>query len=362
MFVPEGTGGLIQSTGLVFGGDGYLYVSDRNDPKVLRCDARTGALIDIFIPSGSGGLSWPSGMIFLSPALNVAVTAHIEPSDPRTLDDLECVTTLDNLGGYPELTWSYRWFENGEELTEGEEFDGVYYMVNGATLSHHFTSKNETFFCGARVTDGTSWLETFTEPVTILNTTPTAPVVRILPEHPTAFNGLAVWIVQESVDPDEEDYVAYLFEWFESSDGATWTRRPELSGYRDPFIPGEPEISSLYIQVGEYWRVDVTPIDLGLPGEAALSKAMSSASLLEVGTEGEKGTYSVFVLPDLDDDGDVDQDDLCVLLSVWHKSKMELGGDLRTLFFEDTEADSEQIGVLELLKLSQLGWYRSNED
>ena len=108
--------------------------------------------------------------------------------------------------------------------------------------------------------------------------------------------------------------------------------------------------------------MDVTPIELGLPGAAALSKAISSGSLLEVGAEGEKGTYSVFVLPDLDDDGDVDQDDLCVLVSIWHKSKRELSGDLQTIFFEGDEADSEQIGVLELFKLSQQGWYRSNKD
>jgi hypothetical protein len=55
------------------------------------------------------------------PPLNVDFSAYIVPDEPRTMNDLECVTQVNNLGGYSEYDLSYRWFRNNLEMTEGME-------------------------------------------------------------------------------------------------------------------------------------------------------------------------------------------------------------------------------------------------
>jgi DNA-binding beta-propeller fold protein YncE len=72
VFVPHGSGGLGSPTGLVFGPDGYLYVSDSgffgSPPVVLRFQGPAGptpgAFLGAFVPAGSGGQLQPFGLLF----------------------------------------------------------------------------------------------------------------------------------------------------------------------------------------------------------------------------------------------------------------------------------------------------------
>jgi uncharacterized protein (TIGR03118 family) len=85
-FVPAGSGGLDQaSVGLLFGPDGNIYVNSHLTNSVLRFDGFTGEPLPApgqsgadFIPAGSGGLMQPSGLLF-GPDGNLYVAAH-DPS------------------------------------------------------------------------------------------------------------------------------------------------------------------------------------------------------------------------------------------------------------------------------------------
>ena len=61
-FVPAGSGGLDNPTGMTFGPDGHLYVSSWNTDQVLRYDRTTGEFIDIFADGNS--LDNPWGITF----------------------------------------------------------------------------------------------------------------------------------------------------------------------------------------------------------------------------------------------------------------------------------------------------------
>jgi streptogramin lyase len=74
VFVPSGSGGLSNPTGLSFGPDCSLYVTSRDTHGgVLRYQGSTGAFVDAFVPSGSGGLDFPTSLVF-GPDGNLYVT------------------------------------------------------------------------------------------------------------------------------------------------------------------------------------------------------------------------------------------------------------------------------------------------
>jgi len=145
---------------------------------------------------GSPGLPEDGGYAYifdssqLFPQLDINLSAHIEPAFPGTLDDLECVTSIESKGNETGFSMTYRWFKNDSPLFEDLEVDGeVFSSVSGPILSHHFTQKHDALFCEARVTDGLASVEARSDPVTILNTLPTQPDVRILPLIPTPDDG-----------------------------------------------------------------------------------------------------------------------------------------------------------------------------
>jgi hypothetical protein len=67
-FVPQGSGGIYNPYGLVFGPDGNFYVavslSAPGGAKIARYNGMTGAYIDDFVPPGVGGIYYPEGLVF----------------------------------------------------------------------------------------------------------------------------------------------------------------------------------------------------------------------------------------------------------------------------------------------------------
>jgi hypothetical protein len=273
----------------------------------------------------------------------------VEPEIPTTLDDLYCSVTgsIDPEGG--PVLFTYSWYCNGELIT-GVNME----PMTGPSLSHVYTTKGDTVLCVVTPFDGIQAGPQGSDSVTIINSPPTAPAIRLLPEVPTPSDGLAVWIEQQSTDADG-DYIAYLFEWYDSSTGADWTLRPELSGNESPFVQGQPEISRNYTQAGDYWRVVVTPVEL--LGKTSGSEAQISGSDKQTTKVfGESASASILVLPDFQEDGGINSQDLVILMQVWQKRKGDLPSSLRPVFFEPRDSSDLRVGKEFLLKMAGGCW------
>ncbi len=71
-FVAPGSGGLSTPVGMVFGGDGLLYVGSSGNNRVLRFDASTGAYVDQFLAAPGHPISGPT-FLTIVPAPGVLV-------------------------------------------------------------------------------------------------------------------------------------------------------------------------------------------------------------------------------------------------------------------------------------------------
>jgi len=265
-----------------------------------------------------------------------------EPAEnPRQTGPSGCVDPE----GLP-VSYSFQWLIDGVEV----EYDG-FYPVTSPALSHEYTESNQVVECVVTPHTSKGDGEPGSAMVGILNSPPSQPVVRILPENPTPDDGLAVWIEEESTDADG-DTVVYLYEWFSSFDGSTWVRRPELSGTLNPFSPGVPEISALYTKAAQFWLVTVTPIEaLTVPKKK--SKGLTGPNPVM----GESDSHGIRVLPDLDDDDIVGVTDLHKLRSLLGKRKSELNPKDRDLFFDEQDPDEEIVDVQHLYGIAS-SWQR----
>jgi streptogramin lyase len=318
------------------GSDWVTIRAPTNTPTITRTPTLTSTPTQTYTPTGT---PTPTNALPSEP------TVEILPSSPISADDLLCVATGSTDPEGQPVVYRYAWYCNGT-LLAGEIT---------ASLSHELTRRGATYMCLVTPNDGIGDGPSAFDSVTVVNAPPTSPVVAILPEVPTPDDGLGIWIVEPSTDADD-DPVDYIFEWYESSNGSTWNRRPELSGSFNPpfYTRGVPEISDLYTQIAEFWKVEVTPVDLyDEPAKAAndekdLSEALSS---------GEKATYTTRILPDLDGDNLVGVPDLLFLKSVWGVKKADLQLEDRRLFFDSTDDPNAKVGLDHLLGIACGGWH-----
>ncbi|NUN95479.1 MAG: hypothetical protein HUU16_04845 [Candidatus Omnitrophica bacterium] len=280
-------------------------------------------------------------------------TVTLSPEAPFTLDNLLCAAAGSTDPEGASVTYEYKWYRDDVLITG----DGLN-SVTGPTLSHLYTSRGDAIRCTVRATDGVTFSTPTSDSVVILNTPPPRPEVRILPENPTPDDGLAVLLENpDPVDPDG-DVILPLFSWYQSVNASAWIRRPELSGSLFPnFYPGQPEISALYTQAAEYWRVDVTFVDF--ENELAAQAALHGKSLFDPEKDvSDTDTYVTFILPDIDGDNQVGASDLLLMRSFWLNTQSEIPIRYRPAFFEPSDSPEKRIGVENLLGLAGPGWHR----
>ena len=137
-----------------------------------------------------------------SPPFAPAVT--IAPDLPGTTDDLVCsITTPGSDPDGDEITYTYQWHKD-DEPQEG---------LTTSTLDSSHTTKNQIWKCVVTATDGTDVSAAASDEVTILNTTPTTPVVDVTPDFPVTTDDLVCSIISLSTDADEDDLV-YTYQWY----------------------------------------------------------------------------------------------------------------------------------------------------
>jgi hypothetical protein len=321
--LSEGTGNVIHD-GSAFANDGVLGSStdtEEIDPTW-----------DVDIPGSTN--SPPSKPL-----------VELIPPSPTSAQSVICLATGSIDADGDAVSYSYDWYINGSVVN----------AVTSNILDSSYTRKGDNLECHVTPKDATSSGPTAVASARVRNSTPTTPVVCILPERPRPKDGLAVWLKEPSTDADG-DLVLYLFEWYEMDKDGIWNRRPELSGSYPPnYDRGEPEISNLYTQIGEAWRVDVSTLEVE-GGETSFKKEPKGTSggirMIET-----VSAVPVPILPDLNDDGIVDDSDYLSLIEIKGLKVEDLPVSLRSHFREPgAQGSGPAFSPRELLHLSPFGW------
>lgn len=329
-----GKGILSSPTGLLSTPDRHLLVADFETGSIHEFDSESGEHIGVFATVSANGPVFlgyiPGGPFNLPPS---PPTVRLEPQQPLTSDDILCHATGSIDPEQLAVTYQYQWLIDGKSIES----------VTGSVLGNEWTHRDEVIECRVKASDGEQLSRESSDQVAILNTPPSLPVIRILPEFPSPADGLAVWFDTLSTDADGDEMV-YLFEWYESPEGILWQRRPEISGNLRPFYPGEAALSGLYTrftQGGEHWRVKVTPVELW----TLQSKQIAVENLEDLPSV----IREVVILYDLDGSHTVDALDLFLMSQMWYSEKAQVKENLRYMVFDPVLPDTSLFTVQRFL-------------
>lgn len=138
---------------------------------------------------------------------------------------------------------SYAWFVNGT-LTS----------ASGASIDGQFFDKGDSLQVQVSPTDGFDAGEpVLSNSVSVINSLPTPPRIRMYPELPTNTENLSLQIASEAVDPDN-DQLDYSIRWYENGS--------EL-GYFSDFT----EVPNASLSLGAIYKVVVSVSDDGFANE-----------------------------------------------------------------------------------------------
>lgn len=181
------------------------------------------------------------------------VTALELGEQPTTSGIIEPVTETADAEDDP-VTVAHIWYINSAEIAH-----------TGPTLSgEEWFKKGDNILLSATPDDGTSLGETvLSEPLTVLNTAPTAPTVRIEPADPEAGIHDLLCLIEISSEDADLDAITTTIAW--SRDGKPWSGEGEI-------------IAAAQTAGGEVWACTATPHDgeaSGLAGTDSVTIAVS---------------------------------------------------------------------------------------
>ncbi len=162
----------------------------------------------------------------------------ITPANPKKADSLTGSYTYSDPDGDPESGSEIRWYKNGV-------LQAAY--NNTLVVSSSALAKGQVWYFTVKPKDGMSFGTLQTSPnVTVQNTAPTVPKVKLGPTSPKTTDDLNCNITSQSTDIDG-DSITYLYRWYRNG-----TFQP---GFASDMLPGEVTNKS------DVWKCVVTPSD-----------------------------------------------------------------------------------------------------
>jgi hypothetical protein len=184
----------------------------------------------------------------------------LTPSSLYTNDNLSATVTSSDADG-DTVRLSYQWYVNG--VPRGSDASSV----SGAT----WFDKGDSVYVVVTPDDGEeSGSASTSSSVTVRNSAPSAPVVRIDPVDPVAGDTLVCNVDTEATDADG-DAITYSFRW--TQDGSAF------SAAGTTYETGDT-VAGTYVQDAEAWVCSVTAGD----GEATGTSARDSVGVCATGT------------------------------------------------------------------------------
>ena len=183
-----------------------------------------------------------------------AATISIAPTAPTTVDDLVC--GLEGPSDDPDfdrLSYRFTWWLDGKPWSHKGGDDSV--------VPHSVTKRDQVWECLVAPSDGEAEGRLVRAKITVQNTAPSSPVLRVLPSTPKANTQLECEIVEPSVDVDS-DPITYDFEWFKD-------------GVQKQFAKTSSSVPARLVKANDMWQCRVTPKDGTTSGAAADSPSVT---------------------------------------------------------------------------------------
>ncbi len=222
-----------------------LFAAATREKQVWSCEvvAHDGALSSTTARSASVTIA-------NSPPRPPAIA--ISPAAPLTSDDLLCqLTRPADDADLDRLSYRFAWLVDGKPFTEAARGAEPFRVPAGATR------RGQRWECRVTAYDGEAEARLVQTRVTIQNSTPTAPKVRIVPERPAPGAELRCELVEAAQDADG-DQLQYTYTW--SKDGVV-----------QAFAPTSVSIPGRLVKAKDLWSCAVTAGDGAATGPAGAS-------------------------------------------------------------------------------------------
>jgi hypothetical protein len=243
---------------------GHQLIAVGGEVEVQASSLRPGpATVDVVSIEGSS--TGRATLIFDNVAPTVD-TVVLSPMMPRSDQDLSLSYRYADINGDPESGTQIQWTRNGMIM-------GAY--TNQRTVPAAATFRRDTWRASVRASDGTTLARdpVFSNEVVILNTPPSAELVRIEPSRDVKTD-TALAVQYRYVDPDNDPETETAILW--TLDGAP---RVDLDGVRT--------VPAAEVRKNQVWQVAVTPSDGADRGAAVRSATVTIQNSVPVARAGD---------------------------------------------------------------------------